>query len=73
MSPFCHVGSLCDILLKICCIIKKTKTNLILPIGEAEGIKQTTFVGFGKNWLGNKAFNLTTGKKVKHFINEARI
>lgn len=34
----------------------------MLSVGEAEGIKQMTFVGFGKHWHGDKVFNLTIGK-----------
>lgn len=66
----------CSILWRVCCLAslkKKQTTTLILHRGEAEGIRQITFVDFDKNWRGNKAFNLVIGKRRGHFINERRI
>lgn len=47
---------------------------LVLSIGEVrEGIKQITFLDFGTDRVGSKAFNLIIRKKRSHFINEIRI
>lgn len=71
VSPLYQVVSCMTFLGKICCLASQ---QTWFSRGEVEeGIKQITFLDFGTDRIGSKAFNWIIRKKRSHFINEVRI